>query len=162
MRTSLAVCLIFCLTFLISCSSKKDANKKSSSETARSIDGLELNGDSDNGRAGKLRTVYFAYNSSQLDNRAKETLKTNAEFLKQNSRVNLEIEGHCDERGGRQFNLALGERRARIVRDYLTAMGVKSSRLKIISYGNERPLAEGRNESVWSKNRRSNFVVTGM
>jgi peptidoglycan-associated lipoprotein len=161
MKTSISFCLIFSLTFLFSCSSKK-VEKKSSSNDVVSKDGLVLNGDSDSGKAGKLKTVYFSYNSSQLDNKAKDILKNNAEFLKQNTNVFLEIEGHCDERGGRQYNLALGERRAKMVRDYLNALGVKSFRLKVISYGNERPLSDAPNEQAWSKNRRSNFVVIGL
>jgi peptidoglycan-associated lipoprotein len=121
---------------------------------------LELNGDSDSNKAGGLQTVYFAFDSSNLDSDTKEAVKANAEFLKSNANVDIQVEGHCDERGGRQYNLALGERRAKAVRDYLVALGVASKRISTISYGNERPKAEGNDESAWSQNRRANFVVT--
>jgi peptidoglycan-associated lipoprotein len=121
---------------------------------------LELNGDSDSNKAGGLKTVYFGFDSSALDGSAKDTMKSNADFLKSNAKVDIQIEGHCDERGGRQYNLALGERRAKAVRDFLVALGVESKRISTISYGNERPVAEGHDESMWSKNRRGNFVVT--
>ncbi|MCM2350719.1 MAG: peptidoglycan-associated lipoprotein Pal [Bacteriovoracaceae bacterium] len=121
---------------------------------------LELNGDSDSNKAGGLQTVYFAFDSSNLDADTKEAVKVNAEFLKSNANVDIQVEGHCDERGGRQYNLALGERRAKAVRDYLVALGVESKRISTISYGNERPKAEGNDESAWSQNRRANFVVT--
>ncbi len=121
---------------------------------------LELNGDSDSNKAGGLKTVFFAFDSSVLDSSAKEAMNSNAEFLKANSKVDIQVEGHCDERGGRQYNLALGERRAKSVREYLVAMGVESKRISTISYGNERPVSEGHDESAWSKNRRANFVVT--
>jgi len=121
---------------------------------------LELNGDSDSNTAGGLQTVFFAFDSSTLDSSAKSTMKGNAEFLKTNASVDIQVEGHCDERGGRQYNLALGERRAKAIRDYLVALGVTSKRLSVISYGNERPVAEGHDESSWGKNRRANFVVT--
>lgn len=121
---------------------------------------LELNGDSDSNKAGGLQTVFFAFDSSALDASAKSTMQSNADFLKSNAKVDIQVEGHCDERGGRQYNLALGERRAKAIRDYLVALGVESKRVSTISYGNERPVAEGHDESAWSKNRRANFVVT--
>lgn len=121
---------------------------------------LELNGDSDSNKAGGLQTVFFAFDSSSLDSAAKSTMQTNADFLKANAKVDIQVEGHCDERGGRQYNLALGERRAKAIRDYLVALGVESKRVSTISYGNERPVSEGHDESGWSKNRRANFVVT--
>jgi peptidoglycan-associated lipoprotein len=148
----------------IGCASKKPKNAQDQggdgSNGANSGLTLELNGDSDSNRAGGLQTVFFAFDSSNLDQTAKDTMKSNADFLNANAQVDIQVEGHCDERGGRQYNLALGERRAKAVRDYLVALGVKSSRISTISYGNERPLAEGNDESAWSKNRRGNFVVT--
>jgi len=125
-------------------------------------DGMELqiNGDSDSGKAGALQTVYFDFNSSNLDSSTRASLQANAEYLKNNSGVEVQIEGHCDERGGVQFNLALGEKRAMAVKQYLVSMGVNSSRVSTISFGKERPIAFGHDESSWSKNRRANFVVT--
>lgn len=148
----------------VGCASKKPNNGQDTAgaDANGSNNGLslELNGDSDSNKAGGLQTIFFAFDSSNLEGGAKETAKANAEFLKTNSKVDVQVEGHCDERGGRQYNLALGERRAKAVRDYLVAMGVEAKRISTVSYGNERTLAEGHDESAWSKNRRANFVVT--
>ena len=149
----------------VGCASNKPKNAQD--DGALGADGanngltLELNGDSDSNKAGGLQTVYFGFDSSNLDSETKEAVKANADFLKANANVDIQVEGHCDERGGRQYNLALGERRAKAVRDYLVALGVESKRISTISYGNERPKAEGSDESAWSQNRRANFVVTG-
>ena len=148
----------------VGCASNKPKNAQD--DGALGADGanngltLELNGDSDSNKAGGLQTVYFGFDSSNLDSETKEAVKANADFLKANANVDIQVEGHCDERGGRQYNLALGERRAKAVRDYLVALGVESKRISTISYGNERPKAEGSDESAWSQNRRANFVVT--
>ncbi len=149
----------------VGCASNKPKN--SQDDAAKVADGasntgltLELNGDSDGGKAGGLQTVYFGFDSSSLESDTQESLRTNAEFLKANANVDVQVEGHCDERGGRQYNLALGERRAKAVRDYLVALGVESKRISTISYGSERPKAQGSDESSWSQNRRANFVVT--
>lgn len=121
---------------------------------------LNVNSDSDSGKAGPLQTVNFDFNSAMLRADAKRRLDANAAFLKNNSNVQVQIEGHCDERGGVQFNLALGEQRAKNVRSYLVSQGVKRSQLSTISFGKERPLAFGHDESSWRVNRRANFVVT--
>ncbi len=121
---------------------------------------LELNGDSDSGKAGTLSTVYFDFNSSSLNSSTRNALESNANFLKENPSVEVQIEGHADERGGVQYNLALGERRAQAAKQYLVSMGVSSSRITTISFGKERPIAFGHDESAWSQNRRANFVVT--
>ena len=146
----------------VGCSSSKPKNDQDGANGATGADGLtlELNGDSDSGKAGGLKTVYFDFDSSTLEGSAKETAQANADYLKANTNVDVQVEGHCDERGGRQYNLALGERRAKAIRDYMVALGVESKRISTISYGNERPSAEGHDESAWSKNRRANFVVT--
>ena len=121
---------------------------------------LELNTDSDSGEAGPLDTIHFPFDSSRLTAEAREKLQENVDFLKENSNVELEIEGHADERGGVQYNLALGESRAKSVKDYMEAMGIDSDRLSTISFGKERPIAFGHNEEAWSQNRRANFVIT--
>ncbi|HOF40620.1 MAG TPA: peptidoglycan-associated lipoprotein Pal [Candidatus Hydrogenedentes bacterium] len=102
-------------------------------------------------------TVYFAYDSSQLDPTAMGTLKRNAEIIKQMPNSVIQIEGHCDERGTQQYNLALGERRALAVRDYLIRLGISGDRLVTISYGEEDPVDPGHTESAWAKNRRAEF-----
>jgi peptidoglycan-associated lipoprotein len=121
---------------------------------------LELNGDSDSNKAGSLQTVYFDFNSAALSDATKASLENNAKFLKANTTVKVQVEGHCDERGGVQFNLALGERRAKGVREYLVSQGIDGSRVSTISFGKERPVAFGHDEEGWSKNRRANFVIT--
>lgn len=121
---------------------------------------LELNADSDSGKAGALRTVYFAYNSAALNSSTRNQLQQNVDFLKANPQVEVQIEGHADERGGVQYNLALAERRAKAVKDYMVAMGISSSRISTISFGKERPISFGHDETSWSQNRRANFVVT--
>lgn len=121
---------------------------------------LELNGDSDSNRAGALKTVYFDYSSAAITGSTRDTLNTNAEYLKTNASVRVQVEGHCDERGSVQFNLALGEKRAKSVRDYLISQGVASNRIAVISLGKEKPVSFGHDEESWSQNRRGNFVVT--
>lgn len=146
----------------VGCASKKPKNAQDGgieNETNAGLT-LELNGDSDSGKAGGLQTIYFGFDSSTLESDTKDALKSNAEYLKTNSNVDIQVEGHCDERGGRQYNLALGERRAKAVRDYLVALGVESKRLSTISYGSEKPKVEGQDESAWAQNRRANFVIT--
>lgn len=105
--------------------------------------------------------VFFAFDSSELRPDARDTLRRQAEWLEANAGVRLTIEGHCDERGTREYNLALGERRANAVRSYLVALGVDSGRLSTISYGKERPAVLGSNEDAWSQNRRAVSVVSG-
>lgn len=118
-----------------------------------------LNDDSDSGKAGSLQTVYFDFNSSNLSMSTQNQLSTNAQYLIDNPSVMVQVEGHADERGSSQYNLALGERRASAVRDYLMAQGVDSARISTISYGKEKPLAYGHDEDSWAKNRRANFVI---
>lgn len=154
---------------LTSCSSAKKKNNQAGTESVDTVQvdnganngvSLELNGDSDTNRAGALKTVYFGYNSAAIEGDARDTLNANAEFLKNNANVKVQVEGHCDERGSVQFNLALGERRAKTVRDYLVSQGIAGSRVSVISLGKEKPVSFGHDEESWSKNRRGNFVVT--
>jgi peptidoglycan-associated lipoprotein len=100
-------------------------------------------------------TVYFGYDESSLSTEAQATLDRQAAFLKANPTIRIAIEGHCDERGTREYNLALGDRRASAARDYLVAKGVNSSRLATISYGKERPAVGGSNDTSYALNRRS-------
>ena len=164
---TMTMALVLALTLGITgCgSSKKKANNASGTNASmESSDGssteFELNGDSDSGKAGSLQTVTFGFNSATLSSDARSALDNNAQILKNNDDVEVQVEGHCDERGGVQYNLALGENRARAVKQYLVSMGVSSSRISTVSFGKERPIAFGHNESAWSKNRRANFVVT--
>ena len=137
-----------------------DGDVNMGAESTSEAGDIELNADSDSGKVGSLRTVFFAYDSATLNSSTREQLSKNVEFLKANTSVEVQIEGHCYERGGVQYNLALGERRAKAVKDYMVAMGVSSSRVSTISFGKERPVAFGHDESAWGQNRRANFVVT--
>ena len=99
--------------------------------------------------------VFFATNESILTTASRETLRKQATWLRENSEVNVVLEGHADERGTREYNLALGERRANAAKDYLMTYGVSANRMSVISYGKERPVDSGSNPLAWSKNRRS-------
>lgn len=110
---------------------------------------------------GPLRDVHFAFDSYELDDEARATLRENAEWLQENSREKVEIEGHCDERGTVEYNLALGAKRARAVKDYLVSLGIAADRMTTISYGEELPLCTEHNEECWARNRRAHFVLLG-
>lgn len=106
-----------------------------------------------------LQRVHFAYNQFTLEDQARATLEQNAVYLRNNPGLKVVIEGHCDERGSDEFNLALGERRAVAARNYLVSLGITAERLSIISYGEEQPLVAAANEDAWAKNRRAEFKV---
>ena len=99
--------------------------------------------------------VLFGYDSSELDDDDRSILENQAKFLNQNPALKVTIEGHCDERGTREYNLALGEKRASAVKDYLISIGINSERISVVSYGKERPQVLGSNKAAWSMNRRS-------
>ena len=104
-------------------------------------------------------TVYFGFDSSELAGEAQATLDRQAAFLNVNPTIVVIIEGHADERGTREYNLALGDRRAVAVRDYLLAKGLNAARVRTVSYGKERPAVSGSNEESWAKNRRAATVL---
>jgi len=99
--------------------------------------------------------VFFATNKSILTTASRDTLRKQAAWLRENKNINVTVEGHCDERGTREYNLALGERRANAVKDYLMTYGISGSRISVISYGKERPVNSGSTPLAWSQNRRS-------
>jgi len=99
--------------------------------------------------------VFFATNESVLTTASRETLRKQASWLRKNSKITIVLEGHADERGTREYNLALGERRANAAKDYLMTYGISSDRISVLSYGKERPVDSGSNPLAWSKNRRS-------
>ncbi|MDP6257612.1 MAG: peptidoglycan-associated lipoprotein Pal [Rhodospirillales bacterium] len=105
--------------------------------------------------------VFFAFDKSNLSSAARGTLEKQAAWLKKYGSVKITIEGHADERGTREYNLALGERRANSAKDFLVALGISPNRVKTISYGKERPVALGHDESSWSQNRRGVTTVSG-
>lgn len=119
----------------------------------RSLD--ELNRDS------PLRPVFFGYDSAELDAEGVATLRANADLLRKYPGWSVTVEGHCDERGSAEYNLALGERRAVAAQTYLVSLGIGADRVRVVSYGKEFPFDTGHTEEAWAKNRRGHFVITG-
>ena len=145
----LAACLV-----LTACATKKevatDAIKgQMQSDVYTGTDTVEYLAD------GVPDRVFFATNETILTTASRETLRAQAAWLRQNSSINVVLEGHADERGTREYNLALGERRANSAKDYLMTYGISSDRISVLSYGKERPVDAGSNPLAWSKNRRS-------
>lgn len=161
--------LIAAIGLLAACeTAPKDAGDAAGS-SASSASSSSSSASSDSSSSGSMTpaeeltsigdTVFFDYDSSALSDDAKATLAAQAAFLAANPSITIVIEGHCDERGTREYNLALGERRASASRDYLVAQGVNAARIKTISYGKERPSFIGSNPYAYSKNRRSVSII---
>lgn len=108
----------------------------------------------------KTTPIYFGFDDYTLSSEAQSILTAMAEGLKANKSAVIQIEGHCDERGTVEYNLALGERRAQSVKNFLSQLGVEAARLSTISYGEEKQVAQGHSEESWAKNRRAEFIVT--
>ena len=106
-----------------------------------------------------LKDIHFNFDQYDLDSNSKQVLQQNAEFLKKNPGMRIEIQGHCDERGTNNYNIALGERRAHSTKKFLVSQGIDSSRVNVISYGEEKPFCFDSNESCWHQNRRAHFMV---
>jgi peptidoglycan-associated lipoprotein len=103
--------------------------------------------------------IFYSYDSSSLTTQAQDVLRKKAAFLKANPNVKVTIEGHCDERGTNEYNLALGEARAKAAKAFMVDLGIPAARMATISYGEERPLVQGRGEEAFAKNRRAHFVI---
>jgi peptidoglycan-associated lipoprotein len=112
-------------------------------------------------RAFESELVHFAFDRSEIQGGSKSVLARKANFLRRFGNVRIQIEGHCDDRGSIQYNLALGDRRANSAKTYLVALGIAANRISTISFGEERPMARASNEAAWAKNRRAKFVVIG-
>jgi peptidoglycan-associated lipoprotein len=137
--------------------SAKSAPAKPQPGTSSSLDALR-SGESATG--GPLKDISFNFDSAALSESARATLKANADWLKSNQSARVQIEGHCDERGTAEYNMALGAKRAQAAMDYLTTLGVAGNRLSTVSYGEEIPACKEHNEGCWAKNRRARFVVS--
>ena len=109
--------------------------------------------------AADFKPAFFDYDSYALRDDSRAALDLNAKLLRENTSLQITIEGHCDERGTVEYNQALGEKRAQAARDYLTGAGIDASRIQIVSYGKERPFESGHDEASWGKNRRAHFVL---
>ena len=145
--------LVMFLSFVLSACATQTSTKKIDSQIQGDVytgtDTVEYLAD------GVPDRVFFATNESVLTTASRETLRKQAAWLRKNSEITVVLEGHADERGTREYNLALGERRANAAKDYLMTYGISSNRISVISYGKERPVDSGSNPLAWSKNRRS-------
>jgi peptidoglycan-associated lipoprotein len=110
--------------------------------------------------SGYLNPAFFDLDRADIRPDAKDVLGANAEFLRKYPTIKVTVEGHCDERGTREYNMALGQRRASSAKEYLISLGIDASRLTIVSYGKERPFCTEHDETCWQKNRRAQFTVT--
>ena len=162
----------FLVLFVAACATKpKDASDSSGSGSSSSDSSVEEGTISETAGSGIVKgsqedlivnvgdRVFFGYDSSDLDSDALELLQDQVAWLKQNSNVSVTIEGHCDERGTREYNLALGEKRAQAVKNYLIGLGINPDRVSTVSYGKERPAVVGSNDGAWAQNRRSVTIV---
>jgi peptidoglycan-associated lipoprotein len=111
--------------------------------------------------ASPLKDIFFDFDKSNIRDDQRAAMGDNVAWLKANPRAKITLEGHCDARGTVEYNLALGERRAKAVKDYLVAAGIPADRIAVISYGKERPFVLGHDESAWKWNRRGHFVISG-
>ena len=168
------ILVLFAATFLLAAcetaskvsgdsASTSSVSSGSSSASSSSSSSSSGSGVTEMTEAEKLaevgNTVYFDFDSAELTAEAKMTLNRQYAFLNVNPTLVIVVEGHADERGTREYNLALGDRRATAVRDYLIANGLNSARVRTVSYGKERPAVEGSSEEAWAKNRRSATVL---
>ncbi len=109
--------------------------------------------------SGPMLPIYFDFDSYTIKPEMRSRLEDNARFLQAHPGIRIEIQGNCDERGTAEYNLALGEKRARVAKEYLVDLGIDPNRITVVSFGEERPLDPGHNESAWAKNRRDDFVI---
>lgn len=154
-----SVLIAIAAAFSLASCAKKQLNPEEGSNSSVSVDDNVM-GDSDSGHAMGLKTIHFEYDSAVLGAEAKAALAANAAIMKEHGSLKVQIEGHCDQRGGTEYNIALGERRANAVRNYLEDLKVTGARMTIISYGKERLLDPADNEAAYAKNRRANFAIT--
>ena len=155
----------FLMTFLVvatlsftACSKKTKTDDNTAASAANADE--NSNGDSDSGKAMGLQSIHFAYDAFTLDSATKTTLKSNAQILKDKTSLKIQVEGHCDNRGGIQYNVALGEKRANSVKKFLVAQGISADRITTVSFGKEKPIAQGETEEAYAQNRRANFAIT--
>ena len=148
-------------SFLAACATAPTETSSSSTSQSDVVGGIYVGTDTVEMLAIDVPDrVFFAYDSYSLAASAQATLNKQAKWLKANPSVAIAVEGHADERGTREYNLALGDRRASAVKDYLMSQGISSNRISTISYGKERPVKSGSNDTAWAQNRRSVSVRT--
>ena len=156
-----ALTLLAAVSLLAACSTAPDASTNASGSTtaATAPTGGVRSGSQQDLAATAGDRIYFAYDRSDISPEARAILTKQSDWLKKNGNVTVTVEGHCDERGTREYNLALGERRATAVKNVLVALGIPANRVSTISYGKERPAVVGSTEAAWAQNRRGVTTV---
>ncbi len=174
MKVSVSILVLLCLSTLIACKSRppeigeailtpiqEKPNNSNDKDTFKKDEsgGLATEEivDSNPGYSGNLTPVFFDYDRAEIRSDQIEVLQTNAQYLHNVSAQRIQIQGHCDERGTEEYNLALGDRRARAVKEYLSSLGISDERLVTISFGEAMPFETEHQEAAWSKNRRAHF-----
>ena len=147
------VLVLFSTLLISACSTAKKASVDTVDDVYTGTDTVEYLAN------GVPDRVFFATNKSSLTTRSRDTLRKQATYLRKNKNVTITVEGHADERGTREYNLALGEKRAQAVKNYLIGLGINPDRVSTISYGKERPAVVGSNDGAWAQNRRSVTIV---
>lgn len=166
-RPFISVLLLLALSLGVGCASKKPTAAGAGGGASTGTEGGVTESPGGGGGAGgagesldaSAPTVYFEFNSYTIDASERDKLQKAADALKAKESAQVTIEGHCDERGSNEYNLALGERRALAVKSYLQKLGIEGKRLATISYGEEKPSDSSHTESAWSKNRRGEIIV---
>ena len=177
-RIAIILLVAFSLAFVVSCKKKEEVRVVSPPSPAKAEKAEEVEAKpivkhptlseeeliekmslEELNKAGFLQRIYFDFDRYYIREDMKPILQKNAEWLKKHPTVKILIEGHCDERGTEEYNLALGEKRAKAAANYLITLGISPDRIKIVSYGKSRPLDPRHNEEAWAKNRRAEFVI---
>ncbi len=170
-KTLLVSLLLSSALLLTNCRGKQEKPEEATPTTptttqdTSAVDSTPMSFDaagSDSGKIDGLKTVNFEFDKASLAASSKKVIQGNVEWMKANAKTKVQIEGHCDSRGSIEYNVALGERRANAVKDYMISLGIPASRLATISYGEEKPLVAGESEANWAQNRRANFVPSSL
>lgn len=156
-RIAYLIFVVSAVVVLMTSCSKKDAKTEDAIDSGATA--ANSAGSAADENAGPLKVIRFEYDADHLAKEARRVLQTNAEWLKSNPKVHIQLEGHCDERGTAEYNIALGDRRANAAKSYLTKSGIEGSRVSILSFGKERPVDAGHDEEAWAKNRRVVSVI---
>jgi peptidoglycan-associated lipoprotein len=138
---------------------EREAPERITEQKPESITSRDLDAQAAEGKAGMFEDIFFAYDRYDVEDRYKSELESIASWMMKNSSATILIEGHTDERGTNEYNLALGDRRAKAVKDFLVSLGIQSSRIETISYGEERGVCNEETEECWARNRRAHFLV---
>ncbi len=155
-----------CIAALAGCSSKKEGQTTAAAPTGLGEQSMnrssleQFQKGTLGGENGPLTDIHFDYNDFTIRAQDGEILRANARWLSAHSETKVQAEGHCDERGSEDYNIALGAKRAQAAKDYLVTLGIAGSRISTISYGKELPLCTDHNETCWARNRRAHFVVS--